>query len=49
MRTAIMSPNYKSIESILKSGLDKLPVAQQAAQGELPLHENVRGAHYYVH
>jgi transposase len=44
---SIRAPNYKSIDSILKSGMDYLPVAQQAVQGELPLHENVRGANYY--
>ncbi|MEI8158836.1 MAG: IS21 family transposase [Burkholderiales bacterium] len=44
---SIRAPNYKSIDSILKSGMDYLPVAQQAVQVELPLHENVRGANYY--
>jgi hypothetical protein len=44
---SIRAPNYKSIDSILKSGMDYLPVAQQEVQGELPLHENVRGANYY--
>ncbi len=44
---SIRAPNFKSIDSILKSGMDNLPVAQQEVQGELPLHENVRGANYY--
>ena len=44
---SIRAPNYKSIDSILKSGLDKLAATQQEVQGELSLHENVRGANYY--
>ena len=44
---SIRAPNYKSIDSILKSGMDRLPVVQQDVQGELPLHENLRGASYY--
>jgi transposase len=44
---SIQSPKYKTIDSILKSGLDKVPAPQREVQGELPLHENVRGADYY--
>ena len=44
---SIQSPKYKTIDSILKSGLDKLVAPQREVQGELPLHENVRGADYY--
>ncbi len=39
---------YKSIESILKCGLDQQPLSTQDAQQTLPEdHDNVRGASYY--
>jgi len=42
---------YKSIESILKNGLDKQPLpkpaSNTAAAGTTTHHENVRGASYY--
>ena len=45
---SIRSVSYQSISSILKQGLDQQPLAQEEdAQGELPLHTNVRGAGYY--
>ena len=50
---SIRSPSYKSIASILKSGLDQhtgtFPGTQSTTptQTALPLHENVRGAGYY--
>ena len=40
------SPSYRSIRSILDKGLDKQP-QQEPSQGELPLHDNVRGPGYY--
>jgi len=44
----IQSPNYRSITSILQQGLDQQPVSgEQELQGELPLHDNVRGPGYY--
>lgn len=44
----IHSPSYRSITSILKQGLDQQPLPQdEEAQGELPLHTNVRGPGYY--
>jgi hypothetical protein len=33
-----------SVRSILKQGLDQIPVEEPEQQQELPLHENVRGA-----
>ena len=47
---AIHSPNYRSITSILKKGLDQQP--QECAQDNesentLPEHSNVRGSGYY--
>lgn len=45
---AIGSPNYRSVSSILKQGLDQQPLPEtESPQGELPLHGNVRGPHYY--
>ncbi|WP_396022869.1 Mu transposase domain-containing protein [Cupriavidus pinatubonensis] len=45
---SIRSPHYKSIASILRSGLDQRPLAAPVAvQATLPLHENVRGPGYY--
>ena len=47
---SIRSANYQSISSILKQGLDQQPLQRDEsahAQGELPLHTNVRGAGYY--
>jgi len=45
---AIHSPNYRSVTSILKQGLDQQPLPQdEPVQDELPLHANVRGPGYY--
>lgn len=43
----IGTTSYKSVESILKNGLDQIPVTQ--AQDNTPgvQHENIRGADYY--
>ncbi len=40
---------YKSLESILKNGLDRqaLPQVDAPAAAPLPEHANVRGADYY--
>ncbi len=45
---ALCSYSFRSVESILKNGLDKelLPV-EGAEQLTLPIHNNVRGADYY--
>ncbi|HHH38865.1 MAG TPA: IS21 family transposase [Sedimenticola sp.] len=44
----IHSPSYRSVTSILKQGLDQQPLPDdETAQGELPLHANVRGPGYY--
>jgi len=42
--------SYRSIESILKTGLDAQPLipTQETAVGEAPGHENVRGSGYYM-
>jgi transposase len=48
---ALGAMRYKSLASILKTGLDRAPLPPNApAQAELTLpaaHENLRGAHYY--
>ena len=43
------TPRYKSLESILKNGLDRqaLPETEAPAATPLPEHANVRGAEYY--
>jgi len=38
---------FKSIESILKKGLDKQPILSIVDQNPTPSHHNVRGANYY--
>jgi transposase len=45
---AVGSPTRESIESILKLGLDRIPMAGEHESQDLDLmHENVRGADYY--
>jgi len=39
--------NYRSIESMLKTGMDKKPLILDTPQATLPLHENVRGPTYF--
>lgn len=45
---AIRAPTYRSVASILKSGLDRQPCLFEAkTSAPLPEHENVRGPDYY--
>ena len=45
---AIGAKTYKSIESILKNGLDGQPLPEGDAPAKAPIsHDNIRGAHYY--
>jgi hypothetical protein len=44
---AIRSPTYRSVDNILKSGLDRQPTNLPATTSPLPGHENVRGPDYY--
>jgi len=46
---AVGARSYRHVDSILRSGLDRLPAAQNkpARSGEPPLHENIRGRDYY--
>jgi transposase len=41
--------SYRHVDSILKNGLDRvpLPAAEDTQQEALPLHENIRGSEYY--
>ena len=43
----VHSLNYRSIESILKNGLDKQPLRGETPQRTHPPHANVRGPDYY--
>ena len=47
----INSPNYKSVKSILKNGLDKIPQSQEQIDNDhltlLNEHDNIRGPMYY--
>jgi len=43
----IGSPSRKSVEMILKRGLDRLAIEERAATPAPTTHENVRGAAYY--
>lgn len=46
---SIGAKNYRSVASILKSGLDHQPLPEPGEQLSLPIdHENIRGALYYV-
>jgi transposase len=38
---------YSVIKNILQKGLDMQPLEEEVSQGQLPLHENIRGAGYY--
>ena len=44
----IHSPSYRSVNSILKQGLDRQPLARdEDPPSQLPRHTNVRGSDYY--
>jgi transposase len=44
---AIRALSYRSVESILKRGLDRQPLPDTAPAGPTRRHPNVRGATYY--
>ena len=44
---SIRSPRFKTVDAILKSGMDRQPLKPEPTQTALPLHDNVRGADYY--
>jgi len=39
--------SYKSMNSILKNGLDQVPLSDEAPPEALPAHRNVRGPGYF--
>jgi len=39
--------SYKSVQSILKTGLDQQPLPEQPKQQDPIDHQNIRGSHYY--
>jgi transposase len=41
------SYRYRSVESILKNGLDRQPLPGGEETGSHPVHENIRGGNYY--
>ena len=41
------SYKYRSVESILKNGLDRQPLPSGEEIGSHPMHENIRGENYY--
>jgi len=43
----IRSYSYKSVESILKKGLDKVPLKLEGAKAKIIEHPNIRGNKYY--
>jgi transposase len=44
---AIKSLTYRSVASILKTGLDRQQYLPGTTVGSLPLHENIRGPQYF--
>jgi hypothetical protein len=44
---AIKSYSYKSVESILKKGLDKVALPKEASHIKPIAHPNIRGNQYY--
>jgi hypothetical protein len=44
---AIRSLTYRSVASILKTGLDRQQNLPTMTPGSLPLHDNIRGSDYF--
>ena len=44
---AVRALSYRSVESILRRGLDGRPLPESAPQSKPPTHENIRGSAYY--
>jgi hypothetical protein len=44
---SVRAYSYRSVESILANGLDRKPLAASPTPRAHPLHDNLRGAHYY--
>jgi transposase len=46
--TALGAPSYRTVQNILASGADRVPLAEETAVPPLPLHPNIRGSAYYT-
>jgi transposase len=44
---AVRAHSYRSVESILRSGLDRQPLPSEGPERAHPDHDNLRGPHYY--
>jgi transposase len=44
---AVRSYNYRSVESILRTGLDRKPLPDEPPARTHPSHDNLRGPDYY--
>ena len=44
---AVRSYSYRSVESILRTGLDRKPLEEPAPVRTHPSHDNLRGPDYY--
>ena len=42
------APGYRTMQNILVSGIDRVPLAPAAAAPALPVHPNIRGRAYYT-
>jgi transposase len=45
---AINAASFRSVKSILKNGLDTKPLPDKEAQAQPIIHDNIRGAQYYL-
>ena len=43
----LSAPSYRTVQNILSSGVDRLPVETSEPAG-LPAHPNIRGSAYYT-
>ncbi len=45
--TQLGAPSYRTVQNILASGVDRVPLAERPAPS-LPVHPNIRGSVYYT-
>src|SRR5262245_8334692 len=45
---ALGAPRYRTVQNILASGVDRLPLGDRLASATLPVHPNIRGSAYYT-
>jgi transposase len=46
--TRLGAPSYRTVQNILASGVDRLPLADGLGSPPLPVHPNIRGSAYYT-